>query len=585
MGSLGFMSVQNLAMTEMSYLNRQKLALLITSLLCTLNGLAYASTPSWGELTKSGCDSVVTGDLPLAEKQLTAALKQAENFSTSDPRLTESLHNLASLYERMKRWDEAESLFLEELKIVEPLGEKYKDTLFILMALGRVSQARGRYAQAERFFRRGLAIAKNLPEARSRSETIRAVLWGIGHNCDLQGKYAEGEPFLLEASSLKAGPAATEPDTVRLCDEIAANLKAQRKFERAETYQKRAVQLVEFKSGPASVELIGYLIRLEYMYCDEGKYDRAEPLARRVLSIAGRFKSYDHCLLASHFTDLGNLCWRLKKNQEAISCYSKALAIYKRYDSHDYAAIGHVSCLLGNMYFLERKVGEAQSLYETATKLKEKAKVKDEETMQMLNALGDVYAKQKRPKDAEAAYKEALACQDSLVEPGNISLIDPLMRLANIYLSEHKPSSAQLLYKRALSLKTNAPSPRDGVTAFLLNRLGDTYANLGSDQKAEDLYKQAQTIWDELPSRNQSEQASGLLSLANLYARQQRFSLAEANYRRSLSMLSDVPKDHAQYVSTVQCYVGMLKGTNRNKEADRLMKQMQPLGLRAHSSN
>jgi len=333
------------------------------------------------------------------------------------------------------------------------------------------------------------------------------------------------------------------------------------------------VSVVESKHRN-SPELIGYLIRLEYTYCDEGKFESAEPIARKVVWIAERCKGYSPIQLAAHFVDLGNVCCRLSKAEEAKACYNRALASFKRYEPHNADAVIRISCLLADIYSAQGKFREAQSLYETAAALKEKKSQKDAETVQILGSLGDAYCHLKKPKEAEAVYKRALAYQEKLGRPGDSRLLYPILRLGNFYLANGKASVAQPLYKRALAVKLASSSPRDQTTAIILSRLADTKANLGSDQEAEDLYEQAQAIWQELPSRNESEQSSCLLSLANLYARQHKLSLAEANYKCSLALIKDVPKYHEQYVNGIGCYIGLLRATKRNREADTLLNEV-----------
>ncbi len=56
---------------------------------------------------------------PEAEKQWSAALKEAEGFGPQDPRLATTLNNLAGLYQAQGRYAEAEPLYKRALAIIE----------------------------------------------------------------------------------------------------------------------------------------------------------------------------------------------------------------------------------------------------------------------------------------------------------------------------------------------------------------------------------------------------------------------------------------------------------------------------------
>ena len=68
---------------------------------------------------KAAEDAYQQGKYAEAEKQLLTALQEAENFGPEDPRLAASLNNLAALYQAQGRSAEAEKLFKRALAIVE----------------------------------------------------------------------------------------------------------------------------------------------------------------------------------------------------------------------------------------------------------------------------------------------------------------------------------------------------------------------------------------------------------------------------------------------------------------------------------
>lgn len=104
---------------------------------------------NWESYITAAQQAYQQADYAEAEKQLEAALKEAEAFGPGDVRLATSLNNLALLYKAQGRYAEAEPLYKRSLAIDEKaLGpehpavatslENYAD---LLRKTGRLSEA------------------------------------------------------------------------------------------------------------------------------------------------------------------------------------------------------------------------------------------------------------------------------------------------------------------------------------------------------------------------------------------------------------------------------------------------------------
>ena len=71
----------------------------------------------WREFTVAGNQAHERGRHEAAENFLTDALKEAESFAPGDPRLVDSLNNLAELYYTMGKYAQAEPLYLNYAQI------------------------------------------------------------------------------------------------------------------------------------------------------------------------------------------------------------------------------------------------------------------------------------------------------------------------------------------------------------------------------------------------------------------------------------------------------------------------------------
>ncbi len=136
---------------------------LLVGLVCLALWPVHASAQGgqWNTLNAAGIEAYQRGDYAEAEKQWSAALKEAEGFGPQDPRLATSLNDLAGLYHDQGRYAEAEPLYKRSQAIWEKtLGPDHPDVAASLNNLALLYYNQGRYAEAEPLNKRALAIVE-----------------------------------------------------------------------------------------------------------------------------------------------------------------------------------------------------------------------------------------------------------------------------------------------------------------------------------------------------------------------------------------------------------------------------------------
>ncbi len=78
-----------------------------------------AQVEPWQGHMDAGVQTYLENNYTEAEKQLVAALKEAEGFGPQDPRLATTLNNLAALYHAQGKYADAEPLHKRALAIIE----------------------------------------------------------------------------------------------------------------------------------------------------------------------------------------------------------------------------------------------------------------------------------------------------------------------------------------------------------------------------------------------------------------------------------------------------------------------------------
>ena len=113
----------------------------------------------WESYITAAQQAYQQADYAEAEKQLEAALTEAEAFGPDDVRLATSLNNLAELYRIQGKYAEAEPLNKRSLVIDEKaLGPEHPAVATSLNNLALIYDAQGRYGEAEPLYKRALAI-------------------------------------------------------------------------------------------------------------------------------------------------------------------------------------------------------------------------------------------------------------------------------------------------------------------------------------------------------------------------------------------------------------------------------------------
>ncbi len=127
---------------------------------------AFAQGGQWNTLNAAGIEAYQRGDYAEAEKQWSAALKEAEGFGPQDPRLATSLNNLAIIYNEQGRYAEAEPLYKRALAIWEKaLGPEHPRVAKSLENYAALLRETGRGAEAGKMEARAKAIrAKHAKE-------------------------------------------------------------------------------------------------------------------------------------------------------------------------------------------------------------------------------------------------------------------------------------------------------------------------------------------------------------------------------------------------------------------------------------
>jgi len=248
--------------------------------------LPVANAGSWQEWQSSidaGTAAMAQEDIDAAEQSFEDALAMAEANDPADPRLTQSLDNLAEARFLQNRDAEAEALYRRALARREAaLGP---DDLAVAQSLKRLADLlyfNDRNDEAEPLYLRALAIGEQSDTPGGPLE----FLAGIARFYNFIGRESEAWPYLERELALRT--ARLGPDHIDLAATLDAMAEAQfylDKLDQAETLYRRSLTLREAAYGANDRQVAGSIRRLASVIRMRGREAEAGQWIDRALTI------------------------------------------------------------------------------------------------------------------------------------------------------------------------------------------------------------------------------------------------------------------------------------------------------------
>ncbi|MDQ2903558.1 MAG: tetratricopeptide repeat protein [Chloroflexota bacterium] len=282
------------------------------------------------------------GDYVRAEPLYRQVLAIRErSLSHEHPLMAKILSNLALLHRDLGKWGEAGQFFQRALVIQERVLEPdHPETTTTRVGLGVLYGMQGRYSQAEELLQRARASAeKTLGEGHP---TVGVYLNNLAKLHSLQGDYVQAEALYQQALTIYERAFGNEhPNIATTLGNIAQLAVYQGQYQRAEGLYQQAVGIREQVLGQAHPRTALMLRDLAMLYAKQERYEQAESLYQRALSTLEQASGPEHPDVASSLTGLANLYREQHKYEQAKSLYQRALSIRELTQPHhpDFAAL------------------------------------------------------------------------------------------------------------------------------------------------------------------------------------------------------------------------------------------------------
>ena len=302
-----------------------------------------------------------------AEQAWLAALEIANKIFVSDPRLPETMSNLARLYRIQAKYDKAEPFYRNALGLFETiLGPQDGYVATALTNLGYFYMAVGKYSDAEEVFKRSLSI----------DET------NLGPN---------------------------DPELISTLDAMAHTYTSQKRYDEADATIKREMAIASGAGLPDYPLVSRSLVNLARLHLERQDYIEAEPLFRWAFDIVENAVGSNHPELQSSITGLAGVYSAQGKYSEAEVLYKSAMEIVEPALGADHPDMAAILTDLAECYRAQTRYAEAEPLYKRSLNIMEGALGQESpELIPILNNLALLYDAEGRQPEVEASVKRAL---------------------------------------------------------------------------------------------------------------------------------------------------------------------------------
>lgn len=571
--------------------------IIITLLIFVLMGASssQAQDSLFETMFDEGGHALLERRYPEAEKKLKAALREAEQFPASDPRLQRTIQTLAELYDEEKKYDLSEPLYRRMLDNDEKNNAGKKRTIAgdydrlasNLQRQGKYEEAISFYLKAKDLFTQAddegietTASTESQLNAMKVENRVVSLIRLASAYSDL-GKSAECEKSLREALTVAEGT----KDAIaagRVFDALGRHYISAGRYDEAEAVlnqaqaQKKKIEDV----GIRRLEISNTTMLFGQLFRAQGKIkDALQSIGLSYKMRAGSLEQNDPRIYepllarASIYREL--TCYK-----DAVTELEKGRALVEKSFGDESPRYAEFLRQLAADYVSCSQYAKADPLLRKALAIDEAAYGKDARQVCLdLNAMGMYYIYQGKYSDAEPIYKRALEITEKQLGGDHVDVAAALNNLAWLYSNQRKFEEARPLIERGLAIREKSLGKEHPVVARNMHNLSVVLISEGKFDQAQELLLRTVKIQKSVLGAEHDDTIASMRDLADLLKASKKFGDAEEYYKAILK--SDEKKnDDAMRAADLDNLARVLIELSREDEAKPLIAQAKEIKLK-----
>jgi CHAT domain-containing protein/Tfp pilus assembly protein PilF len=353
------------------------------------------------------------------------------------------------------------------------------------------------------------------------------------------------------------------------------------RYDEAEALFKRTISMDE----ALHLDTADDLNNLAAYYAQVGRYAEAEPMFRRLQVLDAKARQ-DPLISALTLNNLANVLEALGRAADAEKLYQQALALQQRAAGANHPEVAGTLGNLAGVYFRQGRYSDAAALYRRVIAFDEKAFGANSPRLVLsVHNLAMIDAVFARYVEAEAGLKRALTIEESAFGADHYQAAAELVGLADLYQGLGRYDEADAMYRRALAIQEKAFGSGHPQVAHTLMGLATLAWVRGRYIEAEGLYERAQASSEKSLGAESAQTAIILANLANIYSGLGQLQEAQALGERALGIREKVLGPwHPDVADSLLALAGIASGQHRYADAEALDKRALSIAERAYGS-
>jgi serine/threonine-protein kinase len=403
----------------------------------------------------------------------------------SDPKVqAELFQNLGSIYQKLGKFDQADSLLRRALEQRKSLfGADSPEVAESLVALGLLRSDQAQLEQAEQLARQGLEMTKrHLPP---NHPAVAKAMLALGKVEGQRGSYDEAIKVLGEAVRLQSAPGAATTDLANSLSALADAHYSAGHYDVCDPLYRRVLEMHRQLYGPRHPLVADDLASLGAVQQDLGYYAEAEQFHRQALDIAESYYGKDHPKTAASLTALGQSFMYEKKYDEADTVLQRALAIQEHVYGPVHPSVAETLNELGNVASMRDQHDEAEARLRQAADTY-RAIYGDHHYLVAiaLSNVATVYMDKKDYPRAEQIFRDVVRRLTETLSAGNVNTGIARVKLGRALLRQNRYGEAQVETLAGYEILTRQTSPSTSFIRAARKDLVADYEALKQPEKA-----------------------------------------------------------------------------------------------------
>ncbi|KAJ5876151.1 uncharacterized protein N7529_001735 [Penicillium soppii] len=287
--------------------------------------------------------------------------------------------------------------------------------------------------------------------------------------------------------------------------------------------------------GSDDLETMDSAMTITRAYILESQWNKAEELAKRLVSDYSHLLGEEHPVMLKVTTYLALTYWYQGRWQEAELLNLKVLKIQERILGEEHLDTVTSLSNLALTHWNQGRWQEAALLHSRVLEIRRKVLGPNHpDTLTSMSNLATTYWNQGRWHDAEILGKDVLDIRIRLLGREHADTLTSMNNLASVYRNQGRLAEAESLSVQVLETYQHLQGREHQNTLGSMNNLASDYRNQGRWSEAEALQKQVLKSHEKVLGLDHPDTLNSMANLAAVYRNQGRWGEAEALQLRVL---------------------------------------------------